>query len=436
MRDVAFTLVFFFAAIPGVVRPWIGLALWVWMDYMNPHRLCYSFAKYLIPFSAIASGLTIISILFSSAPKRFPITRETVLLILFIGWMFITTTLALNPEGAAVEWDRAFKIQVLILVTLIVAYDRFRIEALVWVIAGSLAFYGLKGGLSTLINGGHYRIYGPEFTFIEDNNDLALSLVATIPLLRYLMLRTANKYIRFGFGISIFLLATSVLGSYSRGGFVGLVVVTILMILKSRKPLFFGAAMIAGTLLVMQFMPQEWFDRMNTIKTYNNDTSVLGRFNAWQFGWNLTLDHPITGGGFKCFNKQLFQKYAPDPEDFHEAHNIFIKIMTEHGFVGITLFLSMATFAWLSASWVRRNTRGDDALTWAGDLAGLVQVSMAGYAVGGFFLNLAYFDLPYHLIVIIVLTKEVVKWEFYQRSLEPEATHEESSPETAELAYS
>lgn len=34
----------------------------------------------------------------------------------------------------------------------------------------------------------------------------------------------------------------------------------------------------------------------------------------------------------------------------------------------------------------------------------MTQVSLIGYATGGAFLGLAYFDYPYHLVIILVLT--------------------------------
>ena len=33
----------------------------------------------------------------------------------------------------------------------------------------------------------------------------------------------------------------------------------------------------------------------------------------------------------------------------------------------------------------------------------MCQVSMTGYAIGGAFLSLAYFDLPYNILVLVVL---------------------------------
>jgi hypothetical protein len=44
----------------------------------------------------------------------------------------------------------------------------------------------------------------------------------------------------------------------------------------------------------------------------------------------------------------------------------------------------------------------------------MVQVSLVGYAVGGAFLSLAYFDLPYNMMVMVVLARKWVEdraWE-------------------------
>ena len=39
----------------------------------------------------------------------------------------------------------------------------------------------------------------------------------------------------------------------------------------------------------------------------------------------------------------------------------------------------------------------------------MCQTSLVGYAVGGAFLSLAYFDLPYNIVVILVVTTQWLK---------------------------
>jgi hypothetical protein len=47
-------------------------------------------------------------------------------------------------------------------------------------------------------------------------------------------------------------------------------------------------------------------------------------------------------------------------------------------------------------------------LQWAFDLASMVQVCLVGYAVAGAFVGLAYFDLYYHLLAMLVITQVLV----------------------------
>ena len=101
-------------------------------------------------------------------------------------------------------------------------------------------------------------------------------------------------------------------------------------------------------------------------------------------------------------------KYAPDPDDFHDAHSIYFEVLGEHGFVGFFLFLALGIAALREAGRVSAQARASPELSWAADLGAMLQASIVGYAIGGLFLGLAYFDLYYHLIVLIALLRTTV----------------------------
>jgi hypothetical protein len=54
-------------------------------------------------------------------------------------------------------------------------------------------------------------------------------------------------------------------------------------------------------------------------------------------------------------------------------------------------------------------------LQWARDLAAMCQVGLIGYATGGAFLSLVYFDLPYYLVLIVVVVDRIVAREMTER---------------------
>jgi len=107
----------FFAILPFVLRsPWLGVLLLAWLGYMNPHRLCYSFA-FEFPFYKITAIVTIFSAIISGQRYRVPWTTNTILLLMFTLWVCFTTNFALNPL-AGLKLDKTIKTQIVIFITL------------------------------------------------------------------------------------------------------------------------------------------------------------------------------------------------------------------------------------------------------------------------------------------------------------------------------
>lgn len=104
-------------------------------------------------------------------------------------------------------------------------------------------------------------------------------------------------------------------------------------------------------------------------------------------------------------------RYAPDPTQVLVAHSIYFQILGQHGFIGLALFLMVFGFTWLNFSWIVRSAKVMADMEWARDLAAMCQVSLVGYAVGGAFLNLTYFDLPYYIVVISIVLRRLVRLE-------------------------
>ena len=410
MRDLLISLLIF-GALPWIfMRPYVGALIYAWLSLMNPHRLAYGFA-YSFPFGLTVALVTIVSMLFSSEKKQVPWTGTFIIWMLFVFWLNVTTFFAIMPEDAIVEWDRSMKIQFMVLITMLLLHGRHRINAFVWVMAVSLGFFGIKGGLFSVLTGGQYLVMGPKDSFITDNNTLALALIMTLPLMRYLLLQATHKYLRLALIGSMMLTTLAIITSHSRGALLAGATILVFLIMKSRHRLAFSLATIAALPAMLYFMPEAWFERMGTIGEYDQDASALGRINAWWFAFNLAVDHPLTGGGFDTFSKELFLKYAPVPLDHHDAHSIYFEILGEQGFVGLGLFLMLGLSALLSCAWVIRNVKLREDLTWARDLASMLQVSLIGYATGGAFLGLGYYDFYYNLIATVVLLRFHVQGE-------------------------
>ena len=417
MRDVVLTL-FIFSLLPVILyRPYIGILVWTWIGFMNPHRLTWSFA-YDMPFAMIVALVTLMGLLMSREPKKIPWTRETILLLVFVVWVLATTISAMYPALAWVKMNQFWKILLMVYVTMMMMQSRERIDLLVWVIALSIGFFGVKGGIFTIVHGGVYHVRGPEGSFISGDNEMGLALIMTIPLLRYLQLTTTHVWVRLGLAAAMVLCAIAAVGSQSRGALLGLVCMGSFLWLKSRNKIF--TALLGGiaVALVLLVMPQQWYDRMATIQTYENDQSATGRINSWKMAFNMAKSRPL-GGGFDCFQGYSFALYAPDPDNVHDSHSIYFEVMGDHGFVGFVIFIILGLMTWRTASWVIARAHRDRERRWLADLASMIQVSLVGYGSAGAFLGLAYFDYYYTLIALVVLCKVILMAQTAGRLAEP-----------------
>jgi probable O-glycosylation ligase (exosortase A-associated) len=201
----------------------------------------------------------------------------------------------------------------------------------------------------------------------------------------------------------------SALGSYSRGALVGILAMLCYLWWKSPKKLLTGGVMLLLLPAAIAFMPAKWSQRMDTIQTYEKDESAMGRINAWKMATNLALDRPLVGGGYDIWNGNIFKRYAPNPDDPHAAHSIYFQALGEHGFVGLALYLGLAFLTVRRCSWIIRQSVKRDDLKWAATLATMVQVSLLGFGVGGAFLSLVYYDVPYYLMALVVCTGDLVE---------------------------
>jgi probable O-glycosylation ligase (exosortase A-associated) len=164
---------------------------------------------------------------------------------------------------------------------------------------------------------------------------------------------------------------------------------------------------VAGIALAgaVQFMPEHWHARIASIADYGDDSSAQARFQSWGYALEVARDSPIVGGGFEIFRGNQ----APTSVGYRGAHSIYFETLAEHGYPGLVIFLALGIGTYLSAGSIIRRARDHPDLAWGADLGAMVQVSIASYAIAGLFLNLATFDLYYHLIAVVVIASSLVR---------------------------
>jgi probable O-glycosylation ligase (exosortase A-associated) len=410
MRDL-FILLIVFGTIPMIfLRPHVGILAWCWISYMNPHRLSWDFA-YEFPVAMVIGVTTLAAWVLSKEPKKLEINWISGLLLAFVFWISFANLFAMVPDLAFEKWNQSIKILLMTFATMALMRDRERLHALIWVVVLSLMFFGMKGGLFTIVNMGAHKVWGPPGSFIADNNALAMALVMVLPLVRYLQLHTESALIRLGLLGAMVLTVFSIIGSQSRGAFLGGIVMLAFLLLRSRQRVFMGLLVGAFLIIGAAFAPQSWIDRMKTIETYEQDGSALSRLEVWEFAIRVANDHPIVGGGFRAsYDDNIYLQYMPEARKGkgRNYHSVYFEILGELGYVGFSIYLALLIAAWRGGSRVIALTRRRPDLSWANDLARMTQVSLVGFAVAGAFQNLAFFDLYFLLIATLFLVHQIV----------------------------
>lgn len=393
-------------------RPWIGILIYSWIGYMNPHKLTWGFA-YSQPWAFLAVLATTAGLAFSRDRKPIPVTRETVLLgLLWFVFLLSTITGPFYPDEAWAQLGKVSKILYGTVITLIVMQDLKRLRYLMWVIAISIGFYGVKGGLFALATGGSYQVLGPANTFIAGNTEIGLALNMVLPFLWILRRELKRRWERMAMVGACVLTGIASLATYSRGALLGLATVSLLLAVKQRGRWLAVPLLAVGIAVSVAVLPDTWTQRMETIADYQEDSSAMGRINAWRLSWRIAMDRPILGAGFQPFTVMTYAKYLPEVgKSGTDAHNIFFQVLAEHGFLGLSLYAALIGSCVLTLRRVQRRARRNPAWDTMRQYAEITQISLAGYVVSGFFLSRSYFDLFYHLVAITILLATLLRGE-------------------------
>ncbi len=415
MRDLLILSLVVMGCLTALRRPWIGVMVWTWLSIMNPHRYAYGIS-YEAPLAATAAVATLVGLLMTK-DKASPFKGSpVVILCMFSAWMTLSWMAGLSPEADYEQWIKVMKINFMIFIALALLSTKQHIIALAWICAISLGLLGAKGGVFTISTGGSDRVWGPPGSFIEDNNEFALALVMTIPLLRFLQLQLKGFWARHTLTLMTLLCAAAAIGSHSRGALIAITAMAAFLWWRGKSKVMMAVVIACVAVALLAFMPGSWFSRMNSISDYQEDLSALGRFSAWWNAWGIATHYPL-GVGFNAAREELFALYSPYFQSMgsvHAAHSIYFQVLGNHGFIGLFLFLAIWFVTWRMAARVRKSAKGVAEAAWCVDLANMCQVSLVGYLCGGAFLSLSYFDLPYNVMVLLVLAQQWVKREAWK----------------------
>jgi probable O-glycosylation ligase (exosortase A-associated) len=414
MRQAVFILAYSGLLPLILVSPFAGVLVYKWLELMPPEGAYY---VYLLPgrLSLVVAALTFLSWLLKEE-KGLPTQRSLILVLaaLFL-WINLTSLFALAPNESEFyfKWDRTVKVVGISILTAQMMSSRARIEAFVWVEVICVGFSAVSGAIKTILSGGGgFTVLGVPGSLIEERNAFALFLAMIMPLALFLGLHSTllqpARWIKWTMQGIAFSCMVAIVGTYSRGGFLAGSAALLMLNLKAKHKIWGLVISCALVLVLVDFAPESWLHRMDTTIDYGGDRSATSRLDAWEWAWNMALEHPVTGGGFRVFVLNRPQ-YASGR--YIEAHNSFFEMMAEHGFVGLGLFCCLLVGLYRTCAAVRRRARDHPGLLWAEHLARMVQVGMVAFVVGGSFVSVATSPFLYDFAAIAIGLRTVVERE-------------------------
>ena len=418
MRGLAFFLVFV-AGLPFIfVSPFNGVLAWYVFSLGNFHTLIWGGPFAGLNYAYVIAILTCLSWVFSRTdPKQLPMTPLVILTLLFSVWVTFTSWFALAPgEDVWAKWMTVQKILFMCLVGYALTTTRERLNQLIWAVVLTIGLWGVKGALASLVHGGS-EIHGPDGGMLADNNDFGLGLTLILPLLFYQWHLATNRHIRHGLMLMGFLVTLAVFFTYSRGALVGVCAMGAVFWLRSRAKFTTALLIAALAVSIYSFAPEQWFKRMGTIETYQNDGSAMSRLWLWKISLRIAELHPVTGGGFRVTywpnvtNNMLRGTDLDRLTKPRAAHSIYFEPLSEHGWVGLFLFLMILGYSWMNCGWLIRRSRNRPDLAWANLLGRMGQAALVGYATAGAFASQTYLDEFWCIIFIFEAARRLLAKE-------------------------
>jgi putative inorganic carbon (hco3(-)) transporter len=322
---------------------YFGLLAFTAVLYMRPQDQLPGLST--IPFAEITAIIGLSAMLFGRIQRGLSLTRVTPELIavgLFGFVMLLTAPFSIWPGGSVQAFTdvfvKVFLIYLLMVNTLTTPERLHKFMTIVVIASGYLstrAMFDYVRGVNLVENG---RVQGAIGGMFKNPNDMALNMVAVLPLCVLLGIRAKTK---FGSLLCVFAGLTmigAIIASQSRGGFVGLAMMVLILgiQLARRKPAAVGAGALV-LLMALPFAPSSYWERMASITDSSKDAHGSREARRILLGeaWATFLRFPLHGVG-----AQQFANYNPPErvETWRETHNVVLQVAAELGILGLAVF--------------------------------------------------------------------------------------------------
>lgn len=411
MRDLLVSL-FVLGLMPSSFRkPFVGLCLFSLLAYMRLQDLSWGFARD-IRWSFYVAIVMFAGALVSARERNYMARDWRCYVMLLLSGLIGLSIVYAGEFGASVTtgYTEFSKIIIISLFTTGIVTSRERLRLLLWVIALSFGFFGLKAGIVGIMSLGQQQILQGPGGMLKDNNDFALGLAMGIPMMWHIASSEKRVALRRLFLILVPMTALTIVMTHSRGGFLAMGAGALVLAWRARNRVAALSMLTVIALAGLLLAPSSYRERIQLIASYEEDASSRARLKAWSIAQSMILDSPLFGVGFGGFERE-YSRFDPEeeeggivrkPGEVHVAHNSYLQIWAECGTLAFMLYLILVLGSFWDLRRLRREASQRYHSSWILNYATMFEASLVTFVVGSTFLNRAHFDLFYHWVALVI----------------------------------
>ena len=380
---------------------WFTLVLIYFVfDYARPQEVIPGLS-YLRP-TLVLTVLLCCCLLLSGKLKRSGSPQTTMILILLV-LMAAFVPFARNNYLAFQTTKTMFSMLPFVLSLIICIDSMDRLRTFINVGAGILIYVSAY----SIIHGG----VGPG-NYLVDENDLALYINMWIPISFFAILYEKNIKTKILHCVATMTGLASVVLSFSRGGFVGLLAMLGTLFILSKKKLLTILFLCFMGLMVFAVADTRYWTEMATI-TNTSESTARERILSWQAAWDMFVDQPLGVGpnNFQVWFPQYQSSELRRGMWGRVAHSLWFTLLAELGVIGVILYITLVFYNFHDISQLKNTSKKYDSQ----DMIHIYSLSLAFYCslVGFFaaatFLSVLYYPHFFYVTAMIVATKKILQ---------------------------
>lgn len=389
----------------GHTLSFAGLFIFSVILYLRPYELFPALSSF--TSMAFYTGLVTLIVYgitqFSTEGNLTARHREVSLALLFGIAAILSIPVAIDPNEAWTAFsEKIVKVLLIFIVIVNVVRTELRLKLLillalavsVYLSIGALQDYQLGVLKFGKIENNNLRVAGRIGGLFDNSNDLALHLVTMAPIAIALALAKRGVVGKIVYLGSAALMVAGIVVTFSRGGFLGLVAASFILVRKlgrnNRVSATAGFALAA--VLFLALAPGDYAGRITTI--FNSAADVTGsstqRNQVLQRSVLVALRYPLFGVGPGNFHYKSFQELG--------THNAYTQVGAEMGIAAMVIYMMFLIAPLKRLRDIERETHSQPGDRRFYYLAIGLQASLIGFMVSSFFGAVAYQWYAYYLV--------------------------------------